>query len=103
MTTFDSGKEGLQDLLNDIHSGKLQLPDFQRWWVLDDHIRSLLASVSLSYSIGAILMMETGCPDGCLKPRLVEDVQFTQSPRLTTSHHRWTAAGHLSLSSTTLR
>jgi hypothetical protein len=59
----------------------LQLPDFQRGWVWDDdHIRSLLASVSLSYPIGAVLMMETGGPDGRFKPRLVEGVQLTQSP-----------------------
>lgn len=75
MSTFDSGKEGLQDLLSDIHLGKVQLPDFQRGWVWDDdHIRSLLASISLSYPIGAVLMMETGGADGKFKPRPVEGV-----------------------------
>ncbi len=81
MSTFDSGKEGLQDLLNDIQAGKVQLPDFQRGWVWDDeHIRSLLASISLSYPIGAVLMMETGGPDGRFKPRLIEGVRLTNQP-----------------------
>ena len=49
MSTFDSGKEGLQDVLNEIDDAKIQLPDFQRDWRWDDeHISSLLASVSLS-------------------------------------------------------
>ena len=37
-----------------------QIPDFQRGWVWDDvHIRSLLASVSLSYPIGAVMLLNT--------------------------------------------
>lgn len=44
-TTFDSTKQSLQDILKDIKSGKIQLPDFQRSWVWDDnHVKSLLAS-----------------------------------------------------------
>jgi uncharacterized protein with ParB-like and HNH nuclease domain len=42
ITTFDSTKESLQDLLRDIKDAKTQLPDFQRGWVWDDeHIRVL--------------------------------------------------------------
>lgn len=49
LTTFDSTKESLLDILRSIKEGKTQLPDFQRGWVWDDeHIKSLLASVSLS-------------------------------------------------------
>jgi hypothetical protein len=33
MTTFDSTKRSLPDLLKDIITGKQQLPDFQRCWV----------------------------------------------------------------------
>ena len=41
--SFDSTKTALQELLARAHSGKLQLPDFQRGWVWDDdRIRSLL-------------------------------------------------------------
>jgi hypothetical protein len=61
LTTFDSTREALSDLLTDIGNGKLQLPDFQRGWVWDDeHIRSLLASISQSYPIGAVMMLQEG-------------------------------------------
>ncbi len=74
-TTFSSDKEGLGDLLSSINKGKTQLPDFQRGWIWDDeHIRSLLASVSLSYPIGAVMMLETGGAGVRFKPRLVEGV-----------------------------
>lgn len=43
MTTFDSTKRSLPDLLKDLTNGKIQLPDFQRGWVWDDeHVKSLL-------------------------------------------------------------
>ncbi len=72
-TTFDSTKRDLQGLLKDIASGKTQLPDFQRGWVWDDkHIVSLLASISLSYPIGAIMLMETGGEGVRFKPRPIE-------------------------------
>lgn len=81
VTTFDSTKESLLDLLRSIRDGKTQLPDFQRGWVWDDeHIRSLLASISLSYPIGAVMMLQTGNPDVRFKPRLVEGVNLTHLP-----------------------
>jgi uncharacterized protein with ParB-like and HNH nuclease domain len=71
MTTFDSTKESLLDLLQSIKQGKTQLPDFQRGWVWDDHhIRDLPASISLSFPIGAVMMLQTGNPDVRFKPRL---------------------------------
>ena len=61
MSTFDSTKTKLSDLLDDIVEGKLQLPDFQRGWVWDDdHIRSLLVSIARSFPIGAVMLLETG-------------------------------------------
>src|SRR4249919_1408969 len=61
MTTFDSTKESLLDLLQSIKQGKTQLPDFQRGWVWDDeHIRSLLVSIARSFPIGAVMLLETG-------------------------------------------
>jgi uncharacterized protein with ParB-like and HNH nuclease domain len=81
MTTFDSTKESLLDLLQSIKQGKTQLPDFQRVWVWDDdHIRSLLASVSLSFPIGAVMILQTGNPDVRFKPRLVEGLNLTDPP-----------------------
>lgn len=61
MSTFDSTKISLKQLLEEICEGKIQLPDFQRGWVWDDeHIRSLLVSVARSFPIGAVMFLETG-------------------------------------------
>jgi hypothetical protein len=68
--SFDSTKTPLQDLLTHVDSGKLQLPDFQRGWVWDDdRIKSLLASVSVSFPIGAVMLLETGGEHIRFKPR----------------------------------
>ncbi len=75
VTTFDSTKESLLDMLRSIADGKTQLPDFQRGWVWDDdHIRSLLASLSLAYPVGTVMMLETGGDEVKFKPRPVEGV-----------------------------
>ena len=61
MTTFDSTKASLTDLLREITEGKLQLPDFQRGWVWDDdHIRDLLVSIGRSFPIGAVMLLKAG-------------------------------------------
>jgi uncharacterized protein with ParB-like and HNH nuclease domain len=74
-TTFDSTKRPLLDLLQEISRGQIQLPDFQRGWIWDDvHLTSLLASISMSYPIGAVMLLETGNADVKFKPRLVEGV-----------------------------
>jgi hypothetical protein len=97
MTTFDSSKAGLNDLLREIKFGKIQLPDFQRGWVWDDdHIRDLLVSIARSFPIGAVMLLETGgevrfetrpvegledrVPNDCLPEKLILDGQ----QRLTT-------------------
>jgi hypothetical protein len=70
----------LQDLLKNIKEGGLQLPDFQRGWVWDNsHVTSLLASVSLSFLIGAVMLLQRGNPDVRFKPRLVEGVENTKT------------------------
>ena len=72
-SAFSSDSPHLRDLLNNIHVGDIQLPDFQRGWVWDDdHIRSLLASVSLSFPIGAVMLLETGGNGLNFKARPVE-------------------------------
>ena len=71
-STFKTHEPSLPELLDDIHKGTIQLPDFQRGWVWDDRIRALIASVSLSYPIGAVMLMETGDAGLRFKPRLVE-------------------------------
>lgn len=74
-STFKSGEPALPDLLKDIHSAQIQLPDFQRSWIWDDdRIRSLIASVSLSYPIGAVMLLQTGGDGSQFQPRRVEGV-----------------------------
>ncbi|HWS37940.1 MAG TPA: DUF262 domain-containing protein [Actinoplanes sp.] len=56
---LDSPK--LQTVLEDIKSGVLQLPDFQREWKWDDQrIRELIATVTLDYPLGVVMTLETG-------------------------------------------
>lgn len=74
--TFSTDKPALKDILADIEQGEIQLPDFQRGWVWDDvHIRSLIASVSLSYPVGAVMLMEVGNEEVRFKPRPVEGAE----------------------------
>lgn len=73
--TFTSDKVSLNTILTDISEGKIQLPEFQRGWVWDDnHIISLIASISMSYPIGAIMMLETGNKNVRFKSRPIEGV-----------------------------
>lgn len=61
MSTFDSTKRLLPEILAQIAKGNIQLPDFQRGWVWDDqHIRSLLVSIARSFPVGAVMLLETG-------------------------------------------
>jgi len=70
---FNPDKILLSDMLQKVGKGAVQLPDFQRGWVWsDEHIRSLLASVSLSYPIGAVMMLQTGNDDVKFKLRPLE-------------------------------
>jgi hypothetical protein len=72
---FTSEEIPLDQMLKDAGTGELQLPDFQRGWVWDDnHIASLLASISLSYPIGAVMTLQTGNPDVRFRPRPIEGV-----------------------------
>jgi hypothetical protein len=76
MSTFDSTKTPLSDLLSRVVKGKLQLPDFQRGWVWDDeNIQSLLVSIARSFPIGAVMLLETG-GESRLQVRPVEGVEL---------------------------
>ena len=56
---LDSPK--LQKVLDDVASGTLQLPDFQRDWKWDDErIRAIIATVTLDYPLGVVMTLETG-------------------------------------------
>ncbi|MCX5468862.1 GmrSD restriction endonuclease domain-containing protein [Acinetobacter nematophilus] len=76
MSNFDSSKEYLNDILKKVIEGKLQLPDFQRGWVWDNsHIKSLLVSISRSFPVGAVMLLETG-GDVKFQVRPVENVDL---------------------------
>jgi len=75
VASFSSDKIFLKEILAMVSEGKYQLPDFQRSWVWDqERIRALIASVTMSYPIGAIMLLEAGNPSIKLKPRLLDGV-----------------------------
>jgi len=75
MESFDSTKRSLYEILKDVNSGKIQLPDFQRGWVWDDNrIKGIIASVAKSFPIGAIMLLETGNENIRFKTKPIEGV-----------------------------
>lgn len=71
-STFQTNPFDLHKLLDDCHRGVLQLPDFQRSWVWDEErIKSLIASVSRAFPVGALMSLDSGGPVN-FKPRPVE-------------------------------
>jgi hypothetical protein len=71
-STFKTNPIDLHELLEDCHKGSIQLPDFQRSWVWDeDRIKSLIASISQAFPVGALMTLKTGGPVN-FKPRPVE-------------------------------
>jgi hypothetical protein len=60
---FESPPLSPSELLDDVHVGKMQLPDFQRPWKWDDErIISLLATVTLGYPLGVVMTLRSGGP-----------------------------------------
>ncbi|MFF3561403.1 DUF262 domain-containing protein [Streptomyces sp. NPDC002574] len=56
MAALDNVK--LKELLADVASGTLQLPDFQREWKWDDdRIRAIIATVTLDYPLGVVMTL----------------------------------------------
>lgn len=71
-STFQTNPVDLYRLLDECHQGVIQLPDFQRSWVWDeDRIKSLIASISRAFPVGALMSLVTGGPVN-FKPRPVE-------------------------------
>lgn len=70
--SFQTNPIDLYRLLDECHRGIIQLPDFQRSWVWDeDRIKSLIASISRAFPVGALMSLDTGGPVN-FKPRPVE-------------------------------
>ena len=79
---FDTNPVLLKNLLDEVESGKIQLPDFQRGWIWDDdRIKGLLASISRGFPVGAVMTLSSG-GDIRLKARPIEGVidQNTSTP-----------------------
>jgi len=71
-TTFQTNPVFLSKLLEQCRDGEIQLPDFQRSWVWDEErIRSLIASISRAFPVGALMTLVTGGSVG-FKPRPIE-------------------------------
>lgn len=65
----------LSQLLDEVNSGKTQLPEFQRDWTWDDNrIRGIIASLSQGYPMGAIMRLQYGNPDIKFKYRTLKGV-----------------------------
>ncbi len=68
----------LAQLMADVGSGKIQLPDFQRGWTWDDNrIRGILASLTQGYPMGAIMNLQYGSESVRFKYRTLEGVKVT--------------------------
>ena len=71
-STFQTNPIELYKLLENCDNGELQLPDFQRSMVWDEErIKSLIASVSKAFPIGALMTLSSGGKVN-FKPRLIE-------------------------------
>lgn len=63
----------ISELMHSVDSGAAQLPDFQRGWVWDDNrIKSLIASITSNYPVGAAMFLEYGNADIRFKYRVIE-------------------------------
>ena len=72
---FKTNEVLLKTLLDEVESGRIQLPDFQRGWIWDDdRIRGLLASISKRFPVGAVMTLSAGS-DIKLKSRPVEGAE----------------------------
>ena len=63
----------ITELMQAVHTGKAQLPDFQRGWVWDNgRIMALIASITCNYPVGAAMFLEYGNADIRFKYRVIE-------------------------------
>ena len=71
----------ITDLMAAVHTGKIQLPDFQRGWVWDDaRIRSLIASIISGYPVGAAMFLEYGSESLRFQYRTIEGAPAAGTP-----------------------
>lgn len=66
----------LSQLLEEVQTGSMQLPEFQRDWTWDDNrIKGIIASLSQGYPMGAIMRLQYGNPDIQFKYRTIASVK----------------------------
>lgn len=74
--SFDSTKNTLEKLLEQVDVGTLQLPEFQRDYVWSEEaVVSLLSSIARGYPVGALLTLERG-GEVDFQPRGIEGTTF---------------------------
>lgn len=70
---FGIEKESLEKLLGEAAAGELQLPEFQRSWVWPvENMIGLLASISLNYPVGTLMLLKSGGETVRFKHRALE-------------------------------
>lgn len=80
-SSFRSNDISVSDILASISKGDVQLPDFQRGWVWDDYrIRALIASISNSYPVGAVMFLEYGGDNVRFKYRAFTGATVSSGP-----------------------
>lgn len=76
-----SNDVSVSDILSSIAKMDVQLPDFQRGWVWDDYrIRALIASISNSYPVGAVMFLEYGGDNVRFKYRTFKGIIASGKP-----------------------
>lgn len=80
-SSFHSNDISISDILMSISKADVQLPDFQRGWVWDDYrIKALIASISNSYPVGALMFLEYGGDNIRFKYRPFTGVDLVGKP-----------------------
>jgi hypothetical protein len=73
--------EPLERLLEEAHDGRIQVPEFQRELILtDEWMKSLLASISLGYPIGAVTLLEAGATEMRFERHGIADPSSPREP-----------------------
>ncbi|WP_246577918.1 DUF262 domain-containing protein [Clostridium psychrophilum] len=80
-SSFHSNDISVSDILNSISKADVQLPDFQRGWVWDNYrIKELIAIISNSHPVGAVMFLEYGGDNIRFKYRIFKGVDLVTRP-----------------------